>query len=237
MKASTHLKESTAPVFSETSTTPTAVGGTCGTGKRLPVNPALLRERKRRKKLLVQNQALEALVKSYQEEEKRLHHENSLLALRLEGQMAHAETLAKRLAFLASCKEKQDGPERLVEITSTVRIDPRQIERGSRAHLLLIAEEIMIKLRVQMTETMLQALVESPLTLLTQPHARRMYDSLKTRFCHEYLMDPEKRSLVWGCLGGPDELYQFWDTVAAAVIQSAKQVPPGTEIRWVNVEG
>lgn len=197
-------------------------------------SPALMRERQRRKKALVQVRALESLVKSYQEEEARLTRAYGDLQLRNEALAAQAEKLARKLEFFARVKVHQNGPKRLVEISPLVRIDPRQIEEGSRAHLLNIAEEIMQLLRVQMTEQMMTALVQSPLTLRSHPNAGRLYAQIKSRWMHEKLMDPRFRELVWGMIGGPEKLGEFWDTVAAAVIECAKQVPPGTDLRWVR---
>lgn len=226
------LTESTSPVLSATDTTPMPGGGTCGTGKKQDPTPALMRERKRRKKALAQVRALEDLVKSHREQEERLRAEKEVLQLQLASQIEHSRAQAKRLAFLASCKVKQDGPERLLELNLTIHIDPRQLERGSHGYRLCVAEEVMEALREKMRDTAIYALVKSPLVLLETPAAQQTYQRRKQQWIHGIMMQADMRGLIYQI--GPEKLGELWDMIFEAIKDMAMSVPPGTEIQWVD---
>ncbi len=225
--------ESTVPASSVTATTPTGVGGTCGTGKKKEPSPELLRERKRRKKALAQIRALEALVKSHQETEKALQEQVELAEASTVRWVNRAEETRKKLEFLASCKVKQDGPERLLALNLTMHIDPRQLERGSYGHRLCVAEDVMAALREKMQDTAIKALVESPILLRASPAAMKHYQSRKHRWIQELMMKPEMTAVVYH-LGGPEKLQELWDLIFEAIKDMAMSVPPGTEIQWVD---
>lgn len=225
--------ESIALASSETSTTPTAVGEMSDTGQKQEPAPALMRERKRRKTAMTQIKALESLLKDYQEKEARLERANEDLVLRNENLTNQVKDLSKKLNFLAFCKVKQDGAERLLEINLTLRIDPRQLEKGSSSYRYYLAEQVMAQLHAKMSDTAIKALVTSPLVLLDTPAAKKVYYPQRRRWIHELMFDPQKISMV-AHLGGPEKIEVLWDEIFEAIKKMGMSIPPDTEIRWVK---
>lgn len=224
---------STDPACSETSTTPTAAGGMCGTdSKRREPGPGFLRERKRKKRALHEVQALKQQLEIYRETEATLSAEVQSLRAQVRAQEQQKAALQAKLDYLCKVEVKPQDRAYEFKITVEMTLSMRELERDARRFLEFAVAALGEHFRQQLMTQELLALVQSPLLLSEAGPAGQVLELEKFKWLRQSL-EKIRRAPEWEMRGNSYFLSELWDAALAALRRAGAEIPPCTIIRWV----